>query len=121
MARPATDRPVGRPREFDEDTVLEAAMEAFWSKGYEATSLAELCTCMGLNKGSLYQAFGDKHTLFMRALKAYADREFRETAAVAFDSVSTRCASSGTGVTRRCEPRASCADTTRPPYESSRP
>ena len=58
-------------------------MDAFWQKGYESTSLADLCCCTGLHKGSLYQAFGDKHQLFMRSLKHYAEREFRETAAVA--------------------------------------
>jgi len=58
-------------------------MDAFWAKGYEATSMADLCACTGLHKGSLYQAFGDKHTLFMNALKHYADSEFHETTAVA--------------------------------------
>ena len=86
MVPAGAQRSVGRPREFDEETVLERAMEAFWEKGYEATSLADLCQCTGLHKGSLYQAFGDKHQLFMRALKHYADTEFRETAAVAFNS-----------------------------------
>ncbi|MEM1173920.1 MAG: TetR/AcrR family transcriptional regulator [Pseudomonadota bacterium] len=60
-------------------------MEAFWRKGYEATSLADLVACTGLNKGSLYQAFGDKHSLFMRSLAHYADTEFRQVAAVAFE------------------------------------
>jgi len=58
-------------------------MNAFWNRGYEATSLAELCRVTGLNKGSLYQAFGDKHSLFMRALKHYADMEYREVMVVA--------------------------------------
>ena len=57
-------------------------MDAFWAKGYEATSMADLCSCTGLHKGSLYQAFGDKHTLFMDALRHYADAEFHETTAV---------------------------------------
>ena len=85
MAQVREKRAVGRPREFDEDAALECAMNAFWAKGYEATSLADLCSCTGLHKGSLYQAFGDKHTLFLKALRAYADREFQETAAVAFE------------------------------------
>jgi TetR/AcrR family transcriptional repressor of nem operon len=84
MAQAETKRSVGRPREFDEEAALEAAMDAFWSKGFEATSLADLCTCTGLHKGSLYQAFGDKHTLFMRSLHHYADTEFKEVAAVAY-------------------------------------
>jgi len=61
-------------------------MDAFWTKGYEATSMADLCCCTGLHKGSLYQAFGDKHKLFMDALRHYNDTEFREVAAVAFKS-----------------------------------
>jgi TetR/AcrR family transcriptional repressor of nem operon len=62
---------VGRPREFDEEQVLDAAMQAFWSKGYEATSLGDLMAATGLHKGSLYQAFGDKHALFLQVLARY--------------------------------------------------
>ena len=82
MGQALGKRPVGRPREFDEEKALEAAMEAFWQKGYEATSLADLCTCTGLHKGSLYQTFGSKHELFMRALRNYTDRSFAEVASV---------------------------------------
>ena len=74
---------MGRPREFDEDTALEAVMNVFWRKGYEATSLADLCACTGLHKGSLYRAFGDKHQLFLRALRHYAEVEFRGVVAAA--------------------------------------
>ena len=88
MIEPASHRSVGRPREFDEEAVLEAAMDAFWRKGFEATSLADLCSCTGLHKGSLYQAFGDKHQLFMQALNHYANKEFHEVMAVAFQSES---------------------------------
>jgi TetR/AcrR family transcriptional repressor of nem operon len=62
---------VGRPREFDEEQVLDAAMKAFWANGYESTSLADLVSVTGLHKGSLYQAFGDKHALFIQTLKRY--------------------------------------------------
>jgi TetR/AcrR family transcriptional repressor of nem operon len=62
---------VGRPREFDEEQVLDAAMKAFWANGYEATSLADLVSVTGLHKGSLYQAFGDKHSLFIQTLNRY--------------------------------------------------
>ena len=48
-------------------------MRAFWDKGYEATSLADLMEATGLHKGSLYQAFGDKHSLFLQSLKRYLD------------------------------------------------
>jgi TetR/AcrR family transcriptional repressor of nem operon len=86
MAHKTTSRSVGRPREFDEEAALEAAMDAFWAKGYEATSMADLCSCTGMHKGSLYQAFGDKHTLFMNALRHYADSEFHETTSVLRES-----------------------------------
>jgi len=85
MAQAGQKRSVGRPREFDEERALEAAMDEFWKKGYESTSLNDLCCCTGLHKGSLYQAFGDKHQLFMRSLNHYAEREFKEVAAVAFE------------------------------------
>ena len=63
----------GRPRQFDEDQVLEQAMTAFWAHGYETTSMAELVRVTGLHKGSLYQAFGNKHDLFVRSLHRYLD------------------------------------------------
>jgi TetR/AcrR family transcriptional repressor of nem operon len=88
MPESQQQRSVGRPREFDEQAVLEAAMCAFWHKGYEATSLADLCECTGLHKGSLYQTFGGKHELFMRSIQHYSDKEFREVAEVAFKSES---------------------------------
>jgi TetR/AcrR family transcriptional repressor of nem operon len=64
---------VGRPREFDVDEALNAAMQAFWAKGYEATSMSDLMAATGLHKGSLYQAFGDKHALFIQSLKRYLE------------------------------------------------
>ena len=88
MAQKATARSVGRPREFNEEAALEAAMDAFWAKGFEATSMADLCTCTGVHKGSLYQAFGAKHALFMDALRHYANSEFHETLAVVRESKS---------------------------------
>lgn len=62
---------VGRPRKFDLDEALESAMEAFWATGYEATSMADLMEATGLHKGSLYQTFGDKHSLYKAALIKY--------------------------------------------------
>lgn len=62
---------MARPREFQEDEVLEAAMLLFWRRGYEATSVADLTAELGLGRGSLYGAFGDKHGLFLRALDRY--------------------------------------------------
>jgi len=62
---------MARPREFDIDEALDAAISAFWDHGYEATSLADLMDTTGLQKGSIYKAFGSKHELFMRALDRY--------------------------------------------------
>ncbi|NNC67920.1 MAG: TetR/AcrR family transcriptional regulator [Gammaproteobacteria bacterium] len=62
---------MARPREFDIDDALENAMQAFWSYGYEATSMSDLMEAMDLQKGSIYKAFGDKHSLFIAALEHY--------------------------------------------------
>jgi TetR/AcrR family transcriptional repressor of nem operon len=68
---------VPRPREFDETAALDAAIECFWRRGYEATSLRDLTTAMGLTAPSLYNAFGDKEKLFALALERYLDRNTR--------------------------------------------
>ncbi len=60
-----------RKKEFDVDTVLDKAMEAFWAHGYEATSLNDLLDCMQIQRASLYNAFGDKRTLFLETLRRY--------------------------------------------------
>lgn len=64
---------MARPREFDIDEALENAMQAFWSHGYEATSLSDLMEAMDLQKGSIYKAFGDKHSLFIASLEHYLE------------------------------------------------
>jgi TetR/AcrR family transcriptional regulator, transcriptional repressor for nem operon len=69
---------MSRPREFDETAALEAAMDCFWRRGYEATSLRDLTTSMGLTAPSLYNAFGGKQELFSRALERYLDRTTRD-------------------------------------------
>jgi TetR/AcrR family transcriptional repressor of nem operon len=60
-----------RPREFDEQQALNSAMQLFWEKGYEATSLSDLTTQMGIQRPSLYGAFGGKKELFITALHKY--------------------------------------------------
>lgn len=60
-----------RQREFDEDKALEAAMHLFWEKGYEAASLTELTARMGIQRPSMYAAFGSKQELFEAALRKY--------------------------------------------------
>ena len=62
---------MGRSREFDENVVLQKAMELFWEQGYEKTSLSDLVEHMGIHRRSLYDTFGDKHTLFLKAIDSY--------------------------------------------------
>jgi TetR/AcrR family transcriptional repressor of nem operon len=62
---------MARPREFDEDEALERAMRMFWRQGFEATSVEDLVGETGLNRGSLYAAFGDKQALYLKALARY--------------------------------------------------
>jgi TetR/AcrR family transcriptional regulator, copper-responsive repressor len=64
-------KPRGRPRNFDRDIALNAAMLQFWQHGYEATSISDLAEAMGLNPPSIYGSFGDKRALFERAVDAY--------------------------------------------------
>jgi TetR/AcrR family transcriptional regulator, transcriptional repressor for nem operon len=64
---------MSRPREFDDQAVVDAAMAVFWEKGYEGTSTQDLCERTGLGRGSLYNAFGSKHRLYEEALRRYAE------------------------------------------------
>jgi AcrR family transcriptional regulator len=64
---------VARPREFDAEQVVDAAMHAFWTNGYETTSAGDLCKATGLGRSSIYNAFGSKRDLFRRALRRYTD------------------------------------------------
>ena len=62
---------MARPKEFDPDIALERAMQLFWLQGYEATSVQELCDDMGIKKGSMYDTFGNKRSLYLAALELY--------------------------------------------------
>lgn len=64
----------GRPRGFDVDLALDAAVDVFWRRGYDGASLSELTAAMGINRPSLYAAYGDKAQLFHTALRRYVDR-----------------------------------------------
>jgi AcrR family transcriptional regulator len=67
----AAPRGRGRPRSFDRGAALEAAMEVFWHKGFDATSIQDLTAAMDINPPSLYAAFGDKETLYLEAVEFY--------------------------------------------------
>lgn len=73
MNRQISTKSAGRPREFDLDVALDRALELFWRQGYEGTSLADLAAAMGINRPSLYAAFGNKESLFLKALDRYVD------------------------------------------------
>src|SRR5271170_4150127 len=70
-----TVRPPGRPRSFDETGALEKATQVFWSKGYDGVTIDDLVVGMGVGRPSLYAIFGDKRKIFLRVLKAYAERK----------------------------------------------
>ncbi len=68
-------KPRGRPRSFDERDALEKATQVFWSKGYDGVTIDDLVAGMGVGRPSLYAIFGDKRAIFLRVLKAYAERK----------------------------------------------
>ncbi len=67
---------MARAKEFNEDQVLDKAIEIFWHKGYNGTSAQDLVNHLGLSRSSLYDTFGDKQKLFARALKKYHDENY---------------------------------------------
>jgi len=70
---------MARPREFDIDEALERAMNVFWTKGYEGTSLQDLLDAMNIARGSLYKAFQDKHSIYRAALDRYDRTEIQRS------------------------------------------
>jgi TetR/AcrR family transcriptional regulator, transcriptional repressor for nem operon len=65
---------MGRSKEFEEKVVLDKAMRLFWEQGYEKTSMTDLVEHMGIHRRSLYDTFGDKHSLFLKAMDRYGDK-----------------------------------------------
>lgn len=65
---------MARSKEFDEKVVLDRAMRLFWEQGYEKTSLTDLVEHMGVHRRSIYDTFGDKHTLFLKAMDRFRDK-----------------------------------------------
>ena len=83
-------RPRGRPRSFDEGAALTKAIQVFWSKGYDGVTIDDLVAGMGVGRPSLYSVFGDKRTIFLRALYAYAERKGALTASALFSPATLR-------------------------------
>src|SRR4029077_15976770 len=69
---------MARQKEFNRDEVLHKAMEVFWTRGYEGASIQDLVKHMGINRQSIYDTFGDKHTLFLQALDRYREIQTRK-------------------------------------------
>ena len=69
---------MARTKEFDRDHALEKAMHVFWERGYEATSMSDLLSAMGIGRQSMYDTFGDKRRLFIEALERYIDQRQSE-------------------------------------------
>ena len=76
---------MARPRKFNENDVVAAARDEFWDRGYAATSVDDLTAATGLGKGSLYGAFGDKHSLYLRVLDDYIASSLDEVRATLRD------------------------------------
>ena len=68
---------MARQKEFNQDEVLQKAMEVFWRRGYEGASIQDLVQHMGINRQSMYDTFGDKHALFLQALDRYREIQSR--------------------------------------------
>src|SRR5260370_41707899 len=72
---------MARLKRFDEDRAIDSAVDCFWARGYEATSVRDRAEAMGIGGASLYNAYGDKRELFIRSLERYANRSMRERVA----------------------------------------
>ena len=73
MVQNEEERRLGRPREYDPNFALQRATEAFWDAGFSGTSLDDLSARTGMNRPSLYAAFGDKQALYLKTLKSYLE------------------------------------------------
>ena len=90
-----SSRPRGRPRNFDESEALQKATRIFWSKSYDGVAIDDLIAGMGVGRQSLYSVFGDKRTLFLRVLRAYAERKGAGAAKALFSPPTLREAIAG--------------------------
>ena len=83
-------RPRGRPRKFDESAVLEAAAAVFWEKGFSGTSLDDLAEAMGMNRPSIYSAFGDKESIYRKTLEQFSEGMRQAVSATMFTQPNIR-------------------------------
>src|SRR5271156_1632949 len=90
-----TAKPRGRPRSFDESDALKKAMQVFRSKGYDGVTVDDLVAGMGVGRPSLYAVFGDKRTLFLRVLRAYAEAKGARAAKALFSPPTLRASLAG--------------------------
>lgn len=81
---------MARTKDFDENEVLQKAMHLFWLKGYNATSMQDLVDELGISRSSLYDTFGDKHSLFMRALENYQAANTEQMKALTQNAATTK-------------------------------
>src|ERR1700743_1113257 len=81
---------MARTKDFDENEVLQKAMNLFWYKGYNGTSMQDLVDGLGISRSSLYDTFGDKHALFMRALENYQVITSQNLRAIVANSATTK-------------------------------
>ena len=87
---PNTPRPRGRPRSFDETEAVEKAIQVFWSKGYDGVTIDDLVAGMGVGRPSLYAVFESKRKIFLRVLRAYAERKGALTAKALLEPATLR-------------------------------
>lgn len=90
-----SSRSRGRPRNFDEGEALDKATQIFWSRSYDGVAIDDLIAGMGVGRQSLYSVFGDKRTLFLRVLRAYAERKGAGAAKALFSRPALRDAIAG--------------------------
>ncbi|MEU9380794.1 TetR family transcriptional regulator [Streptomyces sp. NPDC048279] len=81
---------MARTKEFEPEVALRRAVDVFWERGYEKTSMEDLVQRMGIGRRSLYDTFGDKHALFLQALRTYTAQQDAQTAEIAEKAANAR-------------------------------